>query len=76
MNLIDLPMVIDHGFRWSICRAFGRKWKQVEAVPQGINYGVGMVNLSAQRREHYAYLADPGLKERFVRARLIDDSVA
>ena len=76
MDLIDLPMLLNHGFRWSLCRAFGRKWKQVEAVPQGINYGVGLVNLTAQRDEHRAYERDPGLKEKFVRARRIDDSLA
>ena len=76
MMLVDIPTVIRHGNRWALARAFGSKWKQTKGAPQGINYGVGVAQLANQKSEHEYYVANPGAKKKFVRARAIDDSVA
>ena len=76
MRLIDCPTVIRHGNRWALSRAFGSKWKQTKGVPQGINYGVGVAQLATQKREHDYYTQYPAMKRKFVRVRVIDDSMA
>ncbi len=76
MLLYDLPTIIRHGNRWALSRAFGSKWRQVKGVPQGINYGVGVAQLATQEPEHCYYVAHPEKKKEFVRARVIDDSIA
>ena len=76
MLLLDIPTIVQHGCDWSISRAFGSKWMQKEAVPQGSNYAVGLVNLIFQMNEHETYERDPSLKEKFHRARWLDDGVS
>ena len=76
MALIDIPTVIRFGNRWALSRAFGTKWRQTRGVPQGINYGVGVCQLAVQRREHEYYTSHPEKKRQFIRARVIDDSIA
>ena len=76
MALIDLPVVVQHGFDWAVCRCHGLKWIQFDAIPQGIPYGVGIATLRLQRDEHKSYEEIPEQRERVVRARLLDDGLA
>ncbi len=75
MMLWDIVTIVQHGFDWALCMAFGRKWHQCNAIPQGINYGVGITNLDMRGVEHEEYEGHPECAELFDRARWLDDGL-
>ncbi len=75
MLVWDVLPVILHGLKWCVVRAFRTKYFQVEGAPQGNNFIVGLMTLFGNFFEHTWYQSNPQMRQRFARARWLDDVV-
>ncbi len=77
MKLSDLLTIVRHSLLWAFFRVLRQKFRQVRAIPQGLNISVGLLTLVAQKREHEFYVTVVGAhaKKLVFRCRWIDDSI-
>ena len=77
MKLTDVITTAAFAFLFAFFRCLGRKWRQTEALGQGLPLAVGMLTLYANPEEHQFYQTARGrlLLPFFFRVRCIDDTL-